>query len=98
MRPLFYHYDEDWTYSESFEYLLGKDLLVAPVIKQGATTRTVHLPEDRWEHVWTGQTYEGGTVTVEAPLGQIPVFIRKDSEWYDAIKKGFCAWREEAKA
>ncbi len=98
MRPLFYHYDEDWTYSESFEYLLGKDLLVAPVIKQGATTRTVHLPEDRWEHVWTGQTYEGETVTVEAPLGHIPVFIRKDSEWYDAIKKGLCAWREEAKA
>ena len=36
MRPLFYHYDEAEAYTEKTEYLLGRDLLVAPVYEEGA--------------------------------------------------------------
>jgi len=82
MRPLFLHYEDDRrTYDLKYQYLLGRDLLVAPVYEQGRRDWTVYLPQDRWIHVWTGQEYAGGDVTVDAPLGQPPVFYRASSEW-----------------
>ena len=80
VRPLFFHYDEKKAYEEAYEYLLGRDILVAPVLKQGADKREVYLPEDRWIHLWSGKEYSGGNVTVSAPLGEIPVFIRKEAQ------------------
>ena len=80
VRPLFFYYDEAPAYREAYEYLLGRDLLVAPVIKPGATTRTVYLPQDEWIHLETGKHYTGGTVEVPAPLGAIPVFVRKHAD------------------
>lgn len=85
MRPLFYHYDENRAYDEMTEYLLGRDLLVAPVLKEGATGRECYLPKDKWVHFFTGKEYEGGSVWVDAPIGQPPVFIRKDSENYNYL-------------
>ena len=80
MRPLFYHYDEDPAYTERTEYLLGRDILVAPVLKKGADSREVWLPEDRWIHLFTGEEFRGGTHTVPAPVGTPPVFVRADSD------------------
>lgn len=80
MRPLFFAYDEEAAYTESGEYLLGADLLVAPVLRQGAENRKVYLPRDEWVHLWTGRTYRGGECVVAAPYGQPPVFYRKGSE------------------
>lgn len=80
MRPLFYHYDEAEAYTESYEYLLGRDILVAPVIEEGATRRECFLPKDSWIHLFSGDVYEGGTVTVEAPIGKPPVFVRAVAE------------------
>lgn len=83
MRPLFLHYEEDArTYTLKYQYLLGRDLLVAPVYDQGRDDWTLYLPEDNWVHLWTGETYRGGDVTVAAPLGKPPVFYRADSEWH----------------
>ena len=59
------------------EFLLGSTLLVAPVVEEGAITRSVYLPPGRWFHVWTGTAYDGGTtITIDAPLGSPPVFSR----------------------
>ena len=77
MRPLFYHYEEEAAFAEKYEYLLGRDVLVAPVITEGAVTREVYLPEDAWIHIWSGQEFMGGRAVVDAPIGQPPVFIRK---------------------
>ena len=82
MRPLFYHYDEPRAYTEKTEYLLGRDILVAPVIEEKATTRSCWLPADSWVHLHSGTEYGGGEVTVEAPIGAVPVFVRKGSPWY----------------
>ncbi|MCM3570573.1 alpha-glucosidase [Neobacillus mesonae] len=83
-RPLFMHYEEDPNvYDIQYQYLYGKDLLVAPVHQENQTDWEVYLPEDEWVHVWSGKTYNGGTVTVEAPIGYPPVFYRKHSEWKD---------------
>lgn len=80
MRPLFYHYDEPECYSIKTEYLLGADILVAPIYKEGATSRDVLLPKDNWRHLFTGALYRGGTHNVSAPIGTPPVFIRVASE------------------
>jgi alpha-glucosidase (family GH31 glycosyl hydrolase) len=62
---------------ELFEYLLGPDLLVAPVIDEGATSRPVYLPGRRdWVEIHTGERFGPGSHVVEAPLGEIPVFAR----------------------
>ena len=79
VRPLFFYYDEEYAYRECFEYLLGRDILVAPVVRPGETKREVYLPDDTWIHLFSGKEYSGGHVTVDAPLGQIPVFYRKDA-------------------
>ena len=79
-RPLLLHYEDDPnTACEQHEYLLGRDLLVAPVWEEGARTRTLYLPRDEWIHLWSGKAYDGGETTVEAPLGFPPVFYRKNS-------------------
>ena len=80
VRPLFFYYDEPQAYEEAYEYLLGRELLVAPVLEPGATTRRVYLPEDRWIHLESGREYGGGVHEVPAPLGEIPVFVRKSAE------------------
>lgn len=85
MRPLFYHYDEEKAYVEKSEYLLGRDILVAPVLKEKATSRKVYLPEDSWVHLFTEKEYGGGTFDIDAPIGQPPVFIRKGSTWFDKL-------------
>lgn len=57
------------------QFMIGEQLLVAPVVEEGATTRQVYLPPGSWFHVWTGEEHAGGTtVTVEAPIGSPPVF------------------------
>ena len=81
-RPLFLHHEDDpRCYTEQFEYLLGEDVLVAPVWQEAQTERSVYLPEGEWVHLWTGNAYGKGAHTVPAPLGDTPVFYRKDSRW-----------------
>lgn len=79
-RPLFLHYEQDQAvYDIQYEYLLGADILVAPVYLAGKEQWEVYLPEDEWVHFWTGDACSGGTVMVAAPLGEPPAFYRKSS-------------------
>jgi alpha-D-xyloside xylohydrolase len=79
MRTLFYEFPADsrsWDVSD--EYLFGPDLLVAPVMDAGMKQRPVYLPDGaQWTNAWTGEVLTGGqTVTVDAPLDLIPLFLR----------------------
>jgi alpha-D-xyloside xylohydrolase len=57
-------------------YLLGDDLLVAPVITEGATTRTVRFPPGRWIDWHTGEILPGDqSVEVAAPLDTLPLYL-----------------------
>ncbi len=59
------------------EYLLGPDLLVAPVVTAGVTSRAVHLPPGRWISWWDGTVTDGpADITAPAPLGEPPLFAR----------------------
>lgn len=58
-------------------YMLGDNLLVAPVVRPGERTKDVLLPPGAWFDWWSGQRYDGGqTITVDAPLGKLPLFLR----------------------
>ena len=63
------------------EYMFGPSLLVAPVLHQGQTTREVYLPAGTdWYNYWTGEKLNGGqTVTVQAPIDTIPLFVKAGS-------------------
>jgi alpha-glucosidase len=81
-RPLFMHFEEDpRAYEGQTAYLLGADLLVAPVIDADVRHWRTYLPAGTaWIHVWSGTEYPGGAdIEVPAPLGEPPVFYRKDS-------------------
>lgn len=79
MRPLWFAYPRDTRASlVEDQFLLGGDLLVAPVLHQGQTSREVYFATgDAWIDWWDGTRHEGGTsATVRAPLDRLPLFIR----------------------
>jgi len=77
VRPLLLEYQDDPLVADlDDQFLLGTDLLVAPVF-DGATTRDVYLPEGEWVDWWTDERHAGGrTVAVDAPLDRMPIFVR----------------------
>jgi alpha-glucosidase len=90
MRHLVLHYPNDPVAADiKYQYLFGSEILVAPVTEPGATTWEVYLPEGEWRHIWNKRVYgslEAGTyVSVDAPLGTPPVFIKKGSPWETTI-------------
>ncbi|MGL6065577.1 MAG: alpha-glucosidase [Cetobacterium sp.] len=87
-RPMFFHYEKDLrTYDIKYQYLLGEDLLVAPVHQEYTDKWSVYLPEDNWVHLWTGEEYKGGDIEVLSKLGYPPVFYRKNSKWSSLFKE-----------
>lgn len=60
-----------------YQYFFGRDLLVCPVVEEGADSWPVTLPEGTWYDLWTAEPAPGGrTVNVPVPLDHIPVFVR----------------------
>src|SRR5439155_12344816 len=61
-----------------YQYLFGRDLLVAPVVEPDASTYTVYLPAGEWVDLWTGETIKGGqAIRRDVPLSVIPVYRRQ---------------------
>jgi alpha-D-xyloside xylohydrolase len=82
MRPLFVDFPADeqaWAVEDQF--MFGPDVLVAPITEAGARSREVYLPAgSRWTHAWSGETYDGGeAIQQDAPLHEIPVYLRDDA-------------------
>ena len=82
-RPLNFNGDNPgWKYGRiTDEYLWGNNVLVAPVMEAGARERTVEFPSGTWIN-WhdASKKYEGGTSSVvEAPLNQLPLFVKAGS-------------------
>jgi alpha-glucosidase len=77
-RPLVFDYQYDPLVSDiDDEYLLGRDLLVAPVLAAGSTARQVYLPEGLWYDWHTGEPVAGPAYRlVPTPMDRIPVYAR----------------------
>ncbi|MDR3493257.1 MAG: glycoside hydrolase family 31 protein [Ancalomicrobiaceae bacterium] len=80
VRPLFWDFGGDAAARDvEDQFMLGPDLLVAPVLLEGATSRDVYLPAHPggWYGFGDGSHYDGGQrVSVAAPLGRLPLFVR----------------------
>jgi len=90
MRALVFDFPEDEEVKNiGNQYMFGPSLLICPVTKpmyyeaenkriDREKTWTCYLPKGSdWYHYWTGQHYKGGQyVTVAAPLGEMPVFVK----------------------
>jgi len=91
MRPVVLHYPDSGAGDRGAgdygngrpvnRYLLGRDLLVQPVVRPGVQRVSVDLPEDSWVHLWSDRRFPGGRATVDAPFGRPPVFYRVDSSF-----------------
>jgi len=82
MRPLFFDFAEDGqTFAVEDQFLFGPDLLVAPVLTEGARSREVYLPAGSgWRDAWSGQRFAGGQrLVADAPLERIPLYLRDDA-------------------
>ena len=77
-RPLLLNYQSDPnTYNLDDQFMIGTDLLVAPIFAAGQTQRLVYLPRGTWYDFWSKKRYSGGTmIWVEAPLDVVPMFVR----------------------
>lgn len=79
MRPLFFDFPEDEPAAlVDDQFLFGPDVLVAPVLEEGARERPVYLPAGAtWIDAWSGEKREGGqTIQADAPLHRIPLYVR----------------------
>lgn len=82
-RSLMLHFPDDArARRENSEFMLGENILVAPVFLKGASARDVYLPGPaEWTHVWSGKTYSVGAkglsmLDFPAPIGEPAVFTR----------------------
>jgi alpha-D-xyloside xylohydrolase len=82
MRPLGLAYPQLQRHV-SDHYLLGEELLVAPVIERDAREKEVHFPPGTWINWWDHSVWEGGeagrSYPVEAPLDTLPLFAKAGS-------------------
>jgi alpha-glucosidase (family GH31 glycosyl hydrolase) len=76
-RPLVYDHPSDrTTWHVDDEYLLGPDLLVAPMFKP-AGRRDIYLPDGGWYDFWTNQRFDGARwISYNAELETLPLFVR----------------------
>ncbi len=79
VRPLFFEDpDAEWLAEEDDAYLFGDSFLVAPVVEENKRQKDVPLPPGVWINYWTDEAVQGNqTVTVDAPLGRLPLFVRQ---------------------
>ncbi len=78
MRALWLHYPDDPTaVARGDEFLFGRDMLVAPVVEKGATSRRLYLPRGAWYDFWTGERVQGGR-EIDRPvdLATMPLYVR----------------------
>ncbi|GBG61444.1 hypothetical protein CBR_g21789 [Chara braunii] len=97
IRHPFLHYPKDKrVFSLSYsQFMVGRDMIVAPVLDRGANMASVYLPyqgePEEWEHVWTRNIYStpfqsllqaptGSWVKVPAPIGEPAVFVRRGTQ------------------
>jgi alpha-glucosidase len=77
-RPLVFDHQYDGTVRDlDDEYLLGPDLLVAPVLEPAMTSRQVYLPAGEWYDWHSGERRPGGSFVIAAtPMDRIPLYAR----------------------
>jgi len=78
VRALVLEYQDDPnTYSVYGQYLLGKELLIAPLWSDTTFSREIYLPEGQWFDFWDDTVYKGRqTINYNAPIDKVPILVR----------------------
>jgi alpha-glucosidase len=97
-RPLLLNFpDDENTVDLDDEYMIGTDLLAAPIVTQGATSRRVYFPPGTWYDLWTGARQNGGTMRqIEAPLEATPVYVRGGGVLPMGVEMNYVSEKPEA--
>lgn len=92
-RSLILEYPNDpktWDDTTKYEFLAGKEFLVAPMWTEGEVKDGIYLPEGTWIDYWSGQAHQGPTTIngYHAPLDRLPLFVKAGAVvpmWRDGI-------------
>ena len=85
VRHPFVHYPDDpEVLGLEYQFMVGEELMVAPVLDPGEGAVEVYLPAGKWVHLWSGRKYgspdKGVYETVPAPIGEPAVFYEESSD------------------
>lgn len=88
MRPLIFDWPEDETCTSiGDEFLFGDDILFAPIVNQGETSRRVYLPAGEWVFARDGKEYAGGQwITCTAEVNEFIAFVKKGASVLSAFQ------------
>jgi alpha-glucosidase len=78
MRPLFLEYPQAQEfYGDDRDFLLGRDLFVAPVTTEMVDAEDVSLPPGDWYDFWTGVKHaHDEKIQLRPRLDELPVYVR----------------------
>ncbi|MEN8908163.1 MAG: glycoside hydrolase family 31 protein [Clostridiales bacterium] len=78
MKPLVLEYPSDDNLKNLFDqFMLGENLLVAPVTKPSLKKRLVYLPQGTWFDYRNNKSYEGKSyIVADTPIDSIPLFVK----------------------
>ncbi len=87
VRHPYLNYPEDKnTYDLKYQFMLGEDILVLPVLGKGESKVEGYFPKGTWKHILTGESIEGGKkIKVNAPLGTPAAYVKVGGKWSDKI-------------
>ena len=89
--PFIHYWRDPEVYGLKQQFMVGSELMVAPVVDPGRRTVTIYLPAGRWVHLWSGKTHGSTTAglyeTVSAPIGEPAVFYKEGSAAGDAFRE-----------
>ena len=67
-----------YTHNAQYQFMIGDNLLVAPVLSETENSKKLYLPAGKWLDWWSNRVYEGNQwIFVEAPINKIPLFIKE---------------------
>jgi alpha-glucosidase len=81
MRPMFLNFQEDdncYSTASQYQFMLGDNLLIAPVLLSTDKFKKFYLPGGKW-YDWNGnKSVNGGEwIVIEVPLDRIPIYIKE---------------------
>lgn len=87
VRHPYLHYPADLNiWDAPYQFMLGADILVAPVTEKKTFMLKVYLPEGEWQHLFFKNKYKGGQWhTIPVPYGQPAAFVRVGSKWAERL-------------
>jgi len=88
MRTMFFEFDDPKCFEFEDQYMLGSDLLVAPIFEANPRERKVYLPAGtQWVDIWSKKVFQGGQVVdATIDIDKIPLFAKLNSQVEKELK------------